>query len=97
MFGIKFVSYPAYITYLSHLNLINTFIIFYIECRPIYQISEFSSSLIMVLALAAKIPYQSGPDTMKCATCFETTSYSVGLKTLLGSVAEGGVMLSLFA
>ncbi len=41
MFVIKFVRYPASITYLCHMYLIATFKILHIEYWPTYQILEF--------------------------------------------------------
>ncbi len=63
IFGIKFVRYPASITYLCHVCLITTFKILCIENQQIYWISEFSYSLILLLA--SKIPYRSGPTVHK--------------------------------
>ncbi len=40
-FGIKFVRYPALITYLCHMHLITTFKILCIEYRPISNIGIF--------------------------------------------------------
>ncbi len=70
MFRIKFVRYPASIAYLCHMYLITTFKILYIEYWPIYQISEFSYSLISLSASAPKIPYWSGPSWQ-----YENTQY----------------------
>ncbi len=66
MFSIKFVRYPALITYLCHTYLITTFRLLCIEYRPIYQILEFLYSLVSVLAWATKISYQLGP-SLYCA------------------------------
>ncbi len=50
MFWVKFVRYVASITHLCHTYLITTFKILYLEYRPIYRISEFSSCLISASA-----------------------------------------------
>ncbi len=59
MFGINFDGYPAFISYLWYTNLITTLKILHVEYQPIYRISEFSYSLILVSASAPKISYQS--------------------------------------
>ncbi len=61
-YEIKFVGFPASITYLCYMYLITTFKILVIEYRLIYLISEFSYSLILVSASSHKSPHWLGPD-----------------------------------